>query len=345
VSEAAAPAPPAPAPAAWRTLPRRRPLTWFVVKRLGAGVLTLLVVSILVFAGTELLSGDPAGAILGRNASPENVAEVRAAMGLDRPAVERYFDWLGGLLTGDLGNTAAGYAQGAEIPVWESIEGKLGNSFALAALTTVLMVPLSLLLGVWAARRAGRTTDHAISIGSLALVSLPEFVLGSLLILLFFFQFDLLPPVALIAPGESVFAQPKELVLPVLTLLGVTLAGAIRMVRAGMVETLGSDYVQSARLNGFRERRVVWRYAVRNALGPAVQIWAQNIQYLVGGIIVVEYLFSFSGIGKELVDAVAIRDVREVQSLAIFVAAFYVVVNIVADLLVVLLVPRLRARP
>jgi peptide/nickel transport system permease protein len=205
-------------------------------------------------------------------------------------------------------------------------------------------VPLSLLLGVWAARRPGGPADHAISIGSLTVVSLPEFVLGSLLVLLFFFQFELLPPVALIAPGESVFAQPKELVLPVLTLLGVTLAGAIRMVRAGMVETLGSDYVQSARLNGFRERRVVWRYAVRNALGPAVQIWAQNIQYLVGGIIVVEYLFSFSGVGKELVDAVAIRDVREVQSLAIFVAAFYVVVNIVADLLVLLLVPRLRTR-
>jgi peptide/nickel transport system permease protein len=345
VTEATAPSRAAPAPAAWRTLPRRHPLAWFVVKRVLAGLLTLLAVSVLVFAATELLSGDPAGAILGRNATPENLAEVRAAMGLDEPAIERYLDWLGGLLSGDLGNTAAGYAQGSEIPVWDSIEDKLVNSFALAALTTALMVPLSLLLGVWAARRAGRVTDHAISVGSLVLVSLPEFVLGSLLILLFFYQLELLPPVALIAPGESVFAEPKELILPVLTLLGVTLAGAIRMVRAGVIETLGSDYVQTARLNGFRERRVVWRYAVRNALGPAVQIWAQNIQYLIGGIIVVEYLFSFPGVGKELVEAVAIRDVREVQSLAVFIAAFYIVVNIVADLVVVFLVPRLRTQP
>jgi peptide/nickel transport system permease protein len=340
VSEVAHPAPAG--RVAWRHLPRRHPIAWFVAKRVAAGVLTLFVVSILVFAGTELLSGDPAGAILGRNASPENVAEVRALMGLDRPAVERYGDWLGGLLRGDLGNSAAGYAQGSERPIWDSIKGKLGNSFALAAVTTILMIPLSLLLGVWSARRAGRPADHAISLASLAVVSLPEFVLGSLLILLFFFQFDLLPPVALIAPGESPFAEPKELVLPVLTLLGVTLAGSIRMVRAGMIESLGADYVQSARLNGFRERKVVWRYAVRNALAPAVQIWAQNIQYLIGGIIVVEYLFSFSGVGKQLVDAVAIRDVRAVQSLAIFVAAFYVVVNIVADLIVVLLVPKLR---
>jgi peptide/nickel transport system permease protein len=322
---------------------RGHPMAWFVVKRVAAGIVTLVVVSILVFAGTELL-GDPASAILGRNATPENLAELRALMGLDEPAVERYLDWLGGLLTGDLGNSASGYAQGGELPIWEKIEPKLGNSFVLAAITTIVMVPLSLLLGVVSALRAGRPADQAIGIGSLAVISLPEFVIGSLLILLFFSWLDLLPPVALVPPGTSPLAEPTKLVLPVLTLLGVTCAASIRMVRAGMLETLGADYVLMARLNGFRERLVVSRYALRNALAPAVQVFAQNIQFLIGGIIVTEYLFAYPGLGQELVNAVTIRDVREVQSLVIFIAAFYIAVNIVADLLVVLLVPKLRAR-
>lgn len=326
---------------AWR---RRHPVLRFVVRRLLAALATLVVVSILVFAGTELLPGDAAGAILGRNATPENLAEVRALMGLDRPAAERYLDWLGGLLAGDLGDSAAGYAQGGELPIWDDIKRQLSNSFILAGITTLLMIPLSLLLGVLAAVRAGRPADHAISVTSLAVISLPEFVVGSLLILLFFSWLDVLPSVSLIPPGTSPLDKPKALVLPVLTLLGVTLAASIRMVRAGMIEALGADYVQMARLSGFRERMVVLRYAMRNALAPSVQVFAQNIQYLIGGIIVTEYLFAYPGLGKELVDAVAIRDVREVQSLAIFVAAFYIIVNIVADLLVVLLVPKLRTQ-
>jgi peptide/nickel transport system permease protein len=328
-------------PPAWRR--RSHPLLWFVVGRIAAGLLTLFVVSILVFLGTEVLPGDAAGAILGRNATPENLAEVREAMGLDRSAIERYFDWLGGLFTGDLGNSAAGYAQGSELPIWDDVKGKLSNSFTLALITTLLMVPLALLLGTLAALRAGRPTDHGISISSLAMSSLPEFVVGALLILLFFSWLDVLPPVSLIPPGTNPLSKPTALILPVLTLLGVTLAAAIRMVRAGLIETLSADFVQMARLNGFRER-VVLRYALRNALAPSVQIFAQSIQYLIGGIIVTEYLFNYPGIGKELVDAVAIRDVREVQSIAIFIAAFYIVVNIVADLIVVLLVPKLRTR-
>lgn len=323
---------------------QRHPLGWFVVKRLAAGFITLLVVSILIFAITELLPGDPAGAILGRNATPENLAEVRALMGLDRPAPERYLDWLGGLLTGDLGNSSAGYAQGGEISIWDDIKGPLRNSFILAAITALIMVPLSLFFGVRSALRAGRAEDHAISVSSLAVISLPEFVIGSLLILAFFAWLDVLPPVSLIAPGDSPLAEPKKLVLPVLTLLGVTCAASIRMVRAGMIETLATDYVQMARLNGFRERLVVWRYALRNGLAPSVQVFAQNIQFLIGGIIVTEYLFAYPGLGVELVNAVSIRDVRQVQSLAILVATFYVVVNVIADLLVVLLVPRLRTR-
>jgi peptide/nickel transport system permease protein len=295
-----------------------------------------------VFAGTEVLPGDAAGAVLGRTAAPEQLAELREQMGLDRPAVERYGDWLAGLLRGDLGNSAAGYAQGSERPIWNEISGEIGNSLILALVSALVLIPVSLALGVAAAVRAGRPADHAISAASLAVISLPEFIIGSLLILLFFSWLGVLSPVSLIPPGESPLSYPKELVLPILTLVGATLAASIRMVRAGMIEALRTDYVQMARLSGFRERTVVLRYALRNALAPSVQVFAQNIQYLVGGIIVVEYLFAYPGLGRELVEAVAIRDVREVQSVAVVIAAVYIALNIVADLLVVLLVPKLR---
>jgi peptide/nickel transport system permease protein len=332
----------APSAAAGRPTRRRHPILRFVVRRLAAAVATLLAVSIIVFAGTEVLPGDAAGAVLGRTAAPEQLAELRQVMGLDRPAAERYLDWLGGLLTGDLGNSAAGYAAGAEIPIWPDVSAKIGNSLTLAALTTLVMIPLSLLLGIVAALHAGRTADHVVSVTSLAVISLPEFIIGSLLILVFFAWLDVLPPLSLVPPGVSPLDRPSALVLPVLTLLGASLAASVRMVRAGMIEALRTDYVQMARLNGFRERTVVGRYALRNALAPSVQVFAQNIQYLVGGIIVTEYLFSYPGLGKELVEAVAIRDVREVQSVALVIAAFYVLLNILADLLVVLLVPKLR---
>jgi peptide/nickel transport system permease protein len=330
--------------AAARPARRRRPLLRFVVRRLAAAVATLFVVSILIFAGTEVLPGDAASAVLGRTATPEQLAEMQGLMGLDRPAHERYLDWLGGVLTGDLGNSAAGYAAGGETPIWEDIAPRVGNSLVLAGITALLMVPLALVLGVLAAVRAGRTVDHAISVGSLAIISLPEFIIGSLLILLFFSWLDVLPPVSLIPPGTSALSKPDALVLPVLTLLGASLAASIRMVRAGMLEALNAESVTMARLNGFRERVVVGRYALRNALAPSVQVFAQNIQYLVGGIVVTEYLFNYPGLGKELVDAVAIRDVREVQSVALLVAGVYVLLNIVADLLVVLLVPKLRTQ-
>jgi peptide/nickel transport system permease protein len=338
VTEVAAPR------AAARPARRRRPLLRFVVRRLSAAVATLFVVSILIFVGTEVLPGDAASAVLGRTASPEQLAEMQELMGLDRPAHERYLDWLGGVLTGDLGNSAAGYAAGGEVPIWDDIARKIGNSLTLAGITALLMVPLALVLGVLAAVRAGRPVDHAISVGSLAIISLPEFIIGSLLILLFFSWLDVLPPVSLIPPGTSALSKPDALVLPVLTLLGASLAASIRMVRAGMLEALNAECVTMARLNGLRERVVVARYALRNALAPSVQVFAQNIQYLVGGIVVTEYLFSYPGLGKELVDAVAIRDVREVQSVALLVAAVYVLLNIVADLLVVLLVPKLRTQ-
>ncbi|HXY43848.1 MAG TPA: ABC transporter permease, partial [Acidimicrobiales bacterium] len=189
---------------------------------------------------------------------------------------------------------------------------------------------------------AGRKLDHAISIPALVMSGLPEFVTGTALIFVFFTELNILPPVALLSPGESPFSDLKAMVLPVLTLLAVATGAGIRQVRSGMIEVLQRDFVRFARLNGIGERRVIVRYALRNALAPSVQIIAQNLQYLVGGIIIVESVFTYPGIGTYLVNAVTARDVTEVQAAAVILAALYIVINILADLIVVFLVPKLR---
>jgi peptide/nickel transport system permease protein len=333
--------PPSPRAPVANPLRRRTTLHW-LLRRVAAGLITLFVVSLLVFAATQVLPGDAASALLGRQASDAQLAQLRAEMGLDRPLAERYADWLAHFVRGDLGKSAAAYASGGKASIGSQVAGKLGNSMLLAGIVFAIVVPLSMVLGVIAATHARRPADHLLSGAMIVLLSLPEFVLGSVLILIFFTALDLLPPVSLLAPGESPLAHPDFLVLPVLTLVGVTVGAAARMIRAGMLESLRSDYVQMARLSGLPERQVIRRYALRNALAPSVQVLALILQYLLGGIVVVEYLFAYPGIGKELIDAVAVRDVLEVQALTMLLAAAYVVINIVADLIVVLLVPKLR---
>jgi len=322
---------------------RRHPLLAFVVRRVLTGIATLLVASLLIFLFTNVLPGDVADAVLGKNATPDRVERLRAALHLDRPLLERYGDWLSGLPAGDLGQSAAQLAQGAKsAPVSKVIGPALGNSFVIAMATLVLLIPLSLILGTLAALRAYRPVDYGISYGSLILNALPEFVLGTFLILIFFNQLGWLPPVALVPPGASPLEHPNALVLPVLTLLGVSLAFSTRQIRAGVIESLREDSVTMARLSGLPERTVLWRYALRNALAPSIQTFAQSFQYLFGGIVVVEALFDYPGIGRLLVNGVAVRDVTLVQGLTFVIAALYIAVNIVADLVVVLLVPRLR---
>jgi peptide/nickel transport system permease protein len=190
--------------------------------------------------------------------------------------------------------------------------------------------------------QAGRAGDYVVSYASLVLGALPEFVLGTFLILIFFSQLNWLPPVARVPPGTSPLDDVRSLVLPIMTLVLVALAFCARQVRAGVVEALRQDYVKMARLNGLPERRVLWRYALRNALAPSIQTFAQAVQYLFGGIIVVEALFAYPGIGSLLVQSVSLRDVTEVQAIAVVLATVYILINIVADLLVVLLIPKLR---
>jgi peptide/nickel transport system permease protein len=321
---------------------RASPVLAFVGRRIVGGVAALLAASVLIFAACEVLPGNAASAVLGRNATPQAVQILSQRMGLERPAVTRYFDWLGGFIHGDLGVSSVALAQGQHSSVGSLISSPLKNSLILAGITALLMIPLSLGLGAFAAVRAGKPTDHMISLGSLVSISAPEFVTGALLVALFLVGLHLLPPVSIVAPGADPLSTPKELILPVLTLLFASLAAGIRMVRAGMYEVLQTEYVQAARLNGLPERRIMVRYALRNALAPSVQVLAQNLQYLVGGVIVVETVFAYPGLGSQLVGAVQNRDVTLVESIAMLIAIIYVVINFAADLIVMLLVPKLR---
>jgi peptide/nickel transport system permease protein len=326
-----------------RAAGRRHPIVAFLVRRIAIGLVTLLAASLLIFLATNALPGNVAQVVLGKNATPARLAEYEKKLGLDKPILVQYGNWLSGLVHGDFGQSAVGLASGeSKAPISALIGTPLRNSMVLGLIATLLLVPLSLIFGTIAAVRARSRVDDAISYSALFLGSLPEFVLGTFLILVFFTQLNLLPPVALVAPGASPLDHPDALVLPVLTLLGVSLAFCVRQVRIGVLESLGQDYVASARLNGLRERRVVWGYAVRNALAPSVQSFAQTIQYLFGGIIIVEALYDYPGIGRLLVQAVQAQDVTEVAAIAIILAALYIAINIVADLIVVLLVPKLR---
>jgi peptide/nickel transport system permease protein len=318
------------------------PVLAFLGRRILGAIAALLIASVVIFVALNILPGNPASVILGRNATPAAERVLTQRMQLDRPATTRYFDWLGGFVHGDLGVSAVSLAQGQRASVWHQISGPLKNSAILAAIAALFMIPLSIGLGVIGPIFPGKPVDHIISISSLAAIALPEFVTGSLLIGIFFVWLDWLPPVALVPPGGSPLDNPSELVLPVLTLLFASLAAGVRMVRAGMTEVLQTEYVQTARLNGVGERRVLSRYALRNALAPSVQVLAQNLQWLIGGIIITENVFAYPGIGTQLVNAVQTRDVTVVQSVAMLIAVVYVVINLVADLIVMLLVPKLR---
>lgn len=307
------------------------------MRRLLAGILLLVLVSVLIFVGTQVLPGDAASAILGRDATPGALSELRAELRLDRPVTTQYFDWLAGLLHGDLGVSLA-----ANEPVSQFIDDRARNTLILALLAFALIIPLSLVLGVIAGINPERRVDHLISSVTLGAIALPEFVTGTLLATLFAVSLSLLPPISLVAAGSSPLSSPSVLVLPVVTLLLAGLAYNVRMVRAGVAQVMESEYVQAARLNGLSERRIIRRHVLPNALAPSIQVFALTVQWLIGGVVVVETVFQYPGIGQGLVEAVNVRDIPVVQAVAIMIAALYIVINIVADILVVLLIPKLR---
>jgi peptide/nickel transport system permease protein len=322
---------------------RSSPIAGFLVRRVAAGAVTVLAASVVIFIGTEILPGDAATAVLGRFATEDSLAAVREQLDLDQPAVERYVAWLGDFLTGDLGDSAAGRSVGdTASPVSDLIGPRIVNSAILAGVTALILIPLGIFLGALAATRADRPLDHAVSSSALVAIALPEFVTGTVLILIFAAQFGLLPAVSLVPADAGVLSRPEILVLPVLTLLAAALAQMVRLVRANMIEVLSADYVHMARLNGLPEHVVLRRYALRNALAPSVQITALTLTWLLGGIVITENLFAYPGLGQALVQAVALRDIPFVQSVALLIAISYVVLNVLADLAVLLLVPKLR---
>ncbi|OZM79449.1 ABC transporter permease [Pseudonocardia sp. MH-G8] len=309
-----------------------------IVKRLLISVLVLLVVSLLVFGATLLLPGDPARAILGQQATPERVAALSEQLGLDAPAPQRYLEWLGGILTGDLGFSAA--TQG---PVADLLAGRLVASGLLLVLTALVSTPIALALGAWAAVRRGSRTDSALSGSSLVLAALPEFVIGVLLVVLLATSvFQVLPSVTLARPGEPVWSRPEQLVLPVVTLALVVIPYVVRMTRATLSETLDAGFVEMAQLKGLPERTVLVRHAVPHTIGPVAQVLALQLAWLAGGVVVVEFLFRYPGIGQALIDAVSNRDVQVVQAITMIIAAFYVLVNLAADVAGMLADPRIR---
>ncbi|MFC9249791.1 ABC transporter permease [Amycolatopsis thailandensis] len=309
-----------------------------MIRRAGARIATgaglLLLLSLLVYIGVDLLPGDAATARLGPDATPERVAGLRHRLGLDRPVTTRYAEWLMGLLRGDLGMSTTGR------PVSELLSDRIGNSALLSTLTLLLLVPLSLGVGLVAATRRGR----GLSTGALLLVSVPEFAIAGALALLFAVTLRWLPSVSLIPPGESPLGHPEALVLPILSLLAVGLSYAVRAIRAATVTAFGSPQVEFLRLNGIKPGAVLRSAVIPAVLPVAVQVWLVTGVSLVGGGVLVEKVFGYPGIGESLVTSVQTGDLAVVQALVLVLGAAMLTALALADLAVVLLTPRLRTR-
>ena len=302
------------------------------------GLLVVFAASLLVFFATQALPGDPAEAILGRQATPESLAHLRASLGLDQPVPIQYFEWVMSLATGDLGLSLS-----SQTPVSSVLGPALTNSLSLLFMSAVISVPLSIALGVMTAVRRDGLIDRGSMVGSLVLTAMPEFVIAMLLVVILSTTvLHVLPAVAVIPPGSSPFLHPLEMALPVLTLILAVVPYLYRLVRATMIDVLESEYVAMARLKGVPERTVIWRHAIPNALIPVTQAAAVVLAYLLGGIVVVEFIFGFPGLGTLLTDAVGQRDLPVIQAVTLVIAVGVVLFNLLADLLTVLLTPRLR---
>jgi peptide/nickel transport system permease protein len=309
----------------------------FICRRLISLLLVLVVVSILTFGVVQLLPGDVATEILGTSATPADLAALRLKLGLTRPVPLRYLEWIGGVLRGDWGVSLL-----YQMPVRPLVVEGLGRSAVLAGLALVIAVPLSIGLGVVASLHRDRFVDHLISVITLVALSLPEFVWGTLLILLLAYRFRVFPPSSLIDPRASLFSQASSLVLPAATLVLALVAQMTRMTRASMIEALQQPFTEAARLKGLRPRRVIMTHALRNALLPTVGIVALNVGFLLGGIVIVETVFAYPGLGRLLVDGVNHRDVPMLQMATLIVASAYGLANLGADIVYAYLDPRIR---
>ncbi len=313
-------------------------MTRYLVQRLLLLVATLILTSFIIFALTNLLPGDIARLVLGRDASATAVANFEAQFGLDKAPMRQYVDWLSGFVTADWGRSFTA----GNPPVRDLVLTRLGNSLRLAGLTLLIVIPLSLILGVLAALKEGSWLDSSISIVSLSVVGLPEFVTGIVLINVFALSLGWLPATAYIARDMSGLAWLRVLILPALTASLVLVGYITRMTRAGMLEELKKPYVRTATLKGLSWRRVVFGHALRNALLPTIAVIALSIGWLMGGLVVIENVFNYPGIGSLLVTAVTQKNLPVLQAISVLIVFFYSFANLVADLLFALLNPRIR---
>ena len=309
-----------------------------IVGRVLVSVLTLLLVSALIFFFVEILPGDVASRILGRDATPENLAVLRERLHLNDPAALRYLRWLGTVMTGDLG-TALTSAR----PINEILAPRIVNTLLLSAFAFAVYVPLALIPAALQAINRDRPLDHALSVVTLVLVSMPEFLLGTLLMIVFVAFARLLPAMSLVDETTSFTEFVRAITLPGLTLGIVMAVYAVRMLRDNLIEVLDADFIRMAELKGLSRRRVLVRHALPNALVPTLNVTALNLAYLVGGVVVVERVFAFPGFGSLLVDALQLRDAPLIEATVLITALVYIGANLIADVGAILLNPRLRA--
>jgi len=309
-----------------------------LLRRLVLGAVTLLLVSGLVFGTTQALPGDAAMAILGKTATPARLASLRARLHLNEPVWRQYTGWLGHAMIGDFGRSLA-----TEQPVAQLIGNRIGNSAFLVGLSAIIAIPLSLLIGLVSAVRRDGLVDHVLTIASLVLAAVPEFVIGIALILVFATGvFHVLPAVSMLSDSRPIWDQLNQTILPAATLDLAVIPYMARIMRASMIEVMESEYVQMARLKGLPRRTVVLRHALPNAVVPFVQVSALQLAWLAGGVVVVEFVFRYPGIGAALIDAVSNRDLPVVQALTLLIGVVYVLLNLIADIATILLTPRLR---
>ena len=308
-----------------------------LLQRIGIGIVLIWVVSMLIFAITQILPGDAAQIRLGQTATEETVAALRKELGLDKHPIAQYFLWVGKLFTGDLGISAAGGATIASL-----IGNRIGNTIFMTGIVTLIAVPLSVALGLWAAMHPGQLLDRIITSVTLGLIAVPDFLIAILLILILAVQLDLVPAVSYLSGSESFWKKMHVLALPIITLVVVVSAQMIRMTRAGILNVMSSPYIEMAILKGVPRRRIILRHALLNAIGPIVNVIALNLAYLVSGVVIVETIFSYPGLAKLMVDGVQTRDMALVQACGMIFCTTYVVLILIADVASIVSNPRLR---
>jgi len=320
------------------------PVIRTVMQRLALGVMTLFFVSLVIFSGVEMLPGDFTQAVLGQAATEETVAAFRRELGLDQPAYVRYFNWIGGVMTGDFGTSFSGRAASGidrSRDVVDLIGPRLWNTLFLASMTAIVAVPLALFLGITAALYRNSIYDRVVNASTLATISTPEFFVAYILILFLAALNPVFPSLANVSPDTELGERIYRSALPAMTLSLVIIAHMMRMTRAAIINLLASPYIEMARLKGLSSSRVILFHALPNAWAPIVNVVAFNLAYLVVGVVVVEVVFVYPGIGQLMVDAVTTRDIPVVQACALIFAATYIVLNLLADIISIVTNPRL----